>query len=100
MNRIKLLLCGVAFAAALSSTAHAQGVVDMKKFTCEQLLSASANSIEAAIWLSGYYNGLRKNTKFDLGQFRKNAEIVVKQCGDNPKQTVMSIANKLTSRAK
>lgn len=49
----------------------------MKKFTCERLLSGSANSIEAAIWLSGYYNGLRKNTVLNCDQFKQNAEVVV-----------------------
>ena len=31
---------------------------DMAKLTCAQLLEGSANAIESAIWLSGYYNGL------------------------------------------
>ena len=72
----------------------------MKKFTCEQLLSGTANAVEAAIWLSGYYNGLRKNTVLNLDQFGKNAEIVVTECKANPKKTVMQTVNTMLSAGK
>ena len=101
MNRMKtLMICCVPFVLGVSSTAQAQGTVDMSKYTCEQLLQASGNSVEAAIWLSGYYNGLRKNTKLDLGQFGKNAEVVVAECRGNPKATVMGTIKKMSSGKK
>jgi len=100
MNRITLMVCCVPFVLGLSSTGQAQVTVDMSKFTCEQLLKGSGNSIEAAIWLSGYYNGLRKNTKLDLNQFRKNAEVIIAECKDSPKATVMQTIKTMTSRKK
>jgi hypothetical protein len=96
MKRMALLVCCVPFV----STAQAQGTVDMSKYTCEKLLQGSGNSIEAAIWLSGYFNGLRKNTKLDLDQFRKNAEVIVAECKDNPKKAVMETIKTTASRKK
>ena len=100
MNRIALMVCCAPLVLGLTSTAQAQGTVDMSKFTCEQMLQGSGNSIEAAIWLSGYYNGLRKNTKLDLDQFQKNAAVVVAECKDHPKATVMQTIKTMTSRKK
>ena len=71
MKSLKLLVASAAVVFGMSSVAQAQSTVDMSKLTCEELLKGSGDSIEAAIWLSGYYNGLRKNTKLDLGQFKK-----------------------------
>jgi hypothetical protein len=98
MSRIKTLTCSLLLWAGLHATAQAQGVIDMSKFTCEQMLSADANAIEAAVWLSGYYNGLRKNTKLDLAQVKKNADTVVAECKAKPKSTVMQIADKLRKK--
>jgi len=95
-----LMICCVPFVLGLGSTAQAQGTVDMSKLTCEQLLQGTGNSIEAAIWLSGYYNGRRKNTKLDFDQFRKNAEVIVAECKDNPKATVMGTIKTMMSHKK
>ena len=97
MNRVTLMVCCVPFVLSVSSAARAD-VVDMSKFTCEQLLQASGNSVDAAVWLSGYYNGTRKNTKLDLAQFRQNAEVIVAECRENPKATVMGAIGKMMSR--
>ena len=94
MNRIALMVCSVPLMVGMNAIAQAQ-TVDMSKFTCEQLLLGSANSIEAAIWLSGYYNGQSKNTKVDVSQFQKNAERVIAACKDTPKATVMQTISKL-----
>jgi hypothetical protein len=100
MNRVALMMvCCVPFVLGASSAARAD-VVDMSKFTCESLLQASGNSIEAAVWLSGYYNGTRKNTKLDLAQFHQNAEVIVAECRENPKATVMGTIGKMMSRKK
>jgi hypothetical protein len=100
MKSLKLLIPAAALAFGLVSTAQAQGTVDMSKFTCEQLLAGSGNSIEAAVWFSGYYNGLRKNTKLDVTQFGKNAEMIVAECRGNPKKTVMKTIGTMMSRKK
>jgi len=100
MKVIKPLIAGMAIVLVASPGAHAQGVTDMSKLTCAQLLEGSANAIESAIWLSGYYNGLRKNTKLDLGQFQKNADAVIAECKNDPKKPVMQIVNTMMSRKK
>jgi HdeA/HdeB family protein len=100
MRLFKFLILGSAVVMAVGPAAHAQGTVDMSKFTCEQLLAGSGNSVEAAIWLSGYYNGQRKNTKLDTDQFRKNAEVIVAECKTAPKKTVMQTIKSMMSGKK
>jgi len=78
-------LFGASLVLAMNTAAQAQ-VVDMSKFTCNQLLSGAPDAIEAAIWTSGYYNGLRKRTKIDLNVMKHNADVVVAACKDNPKK--------------
>jgi HdeA/HdeB family len=99
MNRIALMICCVPLMVGMNAIAEAQ-TTDMSKFTCEQLLQGSGNSVEAAIWLSGYYNGQKKNTKVDASQFKENAGVVVAQCKENPKATVMQTISTLMSRKK
>lgn len=92
MNKLKLLLATAALTVCLAPASRAEVikvVADMSKLTCAQLLEGDVDSTEAAIWLSGYYNGLRKNTKLDLGALMKNAKVVVEECHSNPKKTVM-----------
>ena len=98
MNSIKLLVSGAALVLGTPSNTQAQVMVDMSKLTCEQLTRGTANSVESAIWLSGYYNGTRKNTMLDLNQFKQNADAVVKECTANPKNTVMQTVDKLLPR--
>jgi hypothetical protein len=100
MNRFKLFVCCVPFVLGMNSPTQAQNVIDMSRITCDQLLNGKENTVEVSIWLSGYYNGLRKNTKLDLDQFRKNAETVVAECKDRPKDTVMKAIKTIASRKK
>ncbi len=95
MTKAIVLACCVPFMLGVSATAQVQVSVDMAELTCEQLMQGNANSIEAAIWLSGYYNGQSKNTKVDVSQFQKNAERVIAACKDTPKATVMQTISKL-----
>lgn len=99
MKSMPMLICGVTLAASIAAPARAQ-VVDVSKVTCEQLLTASPNAIEVAIWLSGYYNGLKKNTQLDLNQFKANADVVVAECRSDPKKTLMQTVDKLLGTKK
>jgi len=100
MKVVRTMLCGAVIALATTGVAAAQGVVDMSRVTCEQMLRATPNSIDAAIWFSGYYNGRRNNTVLDLGNFRNNAEVIVEECRTNPNRTLMQTVSALTSRGK
>jgi len=98
MYALRTAACALATSSVMIGAAKAQVSVDMSKVTCEQLLAASPNAVDAAVWLSGYYNGLQKNTMLDLNQFKKNAEIVVAECRADPKKTVMGAVEALMSR--
>jgi hypothetical protein len=100
MNSLRLLIASTALALCAGGVAQGQGMVDMSKLTCEQLLKGTGNSIETAIWFSGYYNGLRKNTKMNLDQFQKNAEVIVAECRDNLTVPVMKTIGKMMSGKK
>ena len=63
-------------------------------------MSGGPDAIEAAIWISGYYNGLHKNTKLDLNNMKHNAELVVAECKDNPKKTVMQAIDGMIAAGK
>lgn len=94
MTNLKYLFVGALLVLAMNSATQAE-VVDMSKFTCDQLLSGTPDAVEAAIWTSGYYNGLRKKTKIDLAVMKHNGSLVVAACKDNPKKTVMQTVNTL-----
>ncbi len=72
----------------------------MSKFTCAQLLSGSQDAIESALWVSGYYNGVHKNTMLDLNVMKHNADAVVAACHDNPNKTVMQTVNMMLVKTK
>jgi len=95
MKQIKLLTISVAFALGGVPASHS---MDMANFTCEQLLQGTTEAIEQAIWLSGFYNGLRQNTNVDLGQLQHNAEIVIGECKAYPNKTVMQTIDTILSQ--
>ena len=98
MYALRIAACALATSLVTIGAAKAQVSIDMSKVTCEQLLTASPNAVDAAVWLSGYYNGLQKNTMLDLNQFKKNAEVVIDECRADPKKTVMGAVETLLSR--
>ena len=82
---LRYSLVGASLVLAMNTAAQTQ-VVDMSKFTCDQLLGGAQDAVEAAIWTSGYYNGLRKKTKIDLNVMKHNGTLVVAACKENPKK--------------
>jgi len=99
MNCLKYSLVGASLVLVMNTATQAE-MIDMSEFTCNQLLSGSPDAIEAAIWTSGYYNGLRKKTKLDLAVMKHNAEMVMAACKDSPKKTVMQTVDTLLSGGK
>jgi acid stress chaperone HdeB len=98
MYALRIAACALVTSFVSIGATKAQVYVDMSKVTCEQLLTANPSAVDAAVWLSGYYNGLHKNTMLDLNQFKKNAEVVIDECRANPKMTLMGTVETLISR--
>ena len=99
VNGLKYSLFGASLALAMTTATQAE-MVDMSKFPCSKLLSGGPDAIDAAVWTSGYYNGLHKNTKLDLNNMKHNAELVVAECKDNPKKTVMQAIDGMIAAGK
>lgn len=99
MNWLKCSIFGASLVLAMNTVTNAQ-MIDMSKMTCAQLMSGSADSIESAIWISGYYNGLHKNTKLDRNLMKHNADVVVDACKASPNKTVMQIIDSVLAAGK
>ena len=103
MKILEWLMVSTFLSLGAMSAARAQMApdsVDMSTFTCEQLLAGTSDSLLTAVWLSGYYNGLRQNTKLSLSNLQRNSELVTNECRSHPKQTVMQTVNTLLSSIK
>jgi hypothetical protein len=102
MYGLRLFVAAAALALSLSTASQAQALFDMSRYSCAQLTGAnsSSNAVTVAIWLSGYYNGGRKNTMLDLDQLEQNAKVVVSDCQANPSNTVMKTIDALMAAGK
>jgi acid stress chaperone HdeB len=79
--------------ALVAFAAEAQTSVDVAKISCEQFLfDKIAPTKSIAVWLSGYYNGLKHNTVIDLDQMDSNIDKVEDYCRLNLSMTVMDAA--------
>ena len=88
--KIWVIILGPLFAILCSSMALAQETVDVEKITREQfLLGQIADSRSVSIWVSGYYNGLRKNSVVDITAMQKNARDLIQFCLSNTGMPVM-----------
>lgn len=100
MRKSALLAFCFVSTAAMGSIAQAQLILDMSKVRCEQLVTASPDAVDAAVWLSGYYNEIRRNTQLDFGQFKKNAESEIAACQKDPQNPVMKIIEEMLAKQK
>jgi hypothetical protein len=94
-SKLSIVFVALTVVSATASRAQMAVTVDMSKFTCEQLLEGTYDSIFTAVWISGYFNGTRKTAKLDLNNLKHNAELVGAACKSSPKQTVMETVSKL-----
>lgn len=85
---------------SLSCAQNSQDTVDMSAFTCEQLLAGTADSLLTGVWLSGYFNGVRKNTKLSVSNLQHNSELIVAECKSHPNQTVMQVVESIAPNLK
>jgi hypothetical protein len=86
------------------SVAQAQTTIDVTKITCGQFMSLSVASPDTiAIWLNGYYHGLRGKTLIDVQQLKDQPQNMTSFCLYNGKGgtiTVMEVAEKLLTSGK
>jgi acid stress chaperone HdeB len=95
MKTLSGMLIGLLVFGGASPACLAQTTIDVSKITCDQLvLMKVADPDHIAIWLSGYYHGVRNNTKVDVEQLQDDAKKVRSYCLYN-KGTVMEAVEKL-----
>ena len=91
-----LLVSSVIVLLTASSTAPAQVTVDVSKITCDELVKYEiADPKLIAIWISGYYQGLRKNPIVDKHQTLQNIDKLEEYCFKHPNDLVMNEVGEL-----
>ena len=80
----------VATGTLLALEVRAQVTLDLSKVTCDQFVGYKITDPQnIAIWLSGYYNGKRRNTIIDTQGFKANTKKLQDYCFRNPATLVM-----------
>jgi acid stress chaperone HdeB len=92
--KITTMIAGILLALAASPT-QAQTTIDVAKITCRQFIFDDiALSKSIAVWLSGYYSGLQRNTVVDMSRMEQNIDKVQDFCRLNLDITVMDATKK------
>jgi len=88
---VKFLMVVVTILALeLPSESRAQVTLDLSKVTCDQFVGYKITDPQnIAIWLSGYYNGMRGNTVIDTQGLEANTKKLRDFCFRNPATPVM-----------
>jgi len=90
-----LLFCLV-FGLVAAPAARAQVTIDVSKITCKEFLYDTITVPDnIAYWLSGYYNGKRGNTVFDVNVLKGYVTKVQDYCLRHQDITVMTAAETL-----
>jgi hypothetical protein len=90
MMKPRINVLSLIFLCLIISAAQAQVTIDVSKITCQQFRSyAITDPNNIALWLSGYYNGQRKNTIINVESFKENLEKVKDYCITHQAVTVM-----------
>src|SRR5262245_6367684 len=91
-----LLVAATIFALELTSESRAQVTLDLSKVTCDQFVGYKITDPQnIAIWLSGYYNGMRGNTVVDTQDLDTNIKKLRDFCFRNPTTPVMEATKTL-----
>lgn len=74
---------------------HAQVIVDVTKITCQQFVAYKiANPEKIAIWMDGYQNGTRGNTRVDTLGLESKLQKVRDYCLVNPDERLFPAIEK------
>lgn len=101
MKSLTAMAVALACLAAAPSSLHAQIAVDVTKMTCRDLLHDTiAAPDNMAYWFSGYYNGKRDSTMFDVGTLADYADRVEDYCINHQALPVMPVIEQLLNSGK
>jgi acid stress chaperone HdeB len=90
MINIKSIAAGLLLCFVAVPYADAQITVDVSKITCKDFLHDTITVPDnIAYWLSGYYNGKRDSTVFDVNGLQSYVSKVEDYCIRNQDVTVM-----------
>ena len=95
---VKFLMVAALTIFALERTpeSRAQVMLDVSKVTCDQFVGYKITDPQnIAIWLSGYYNGIRGNTIVDTQLLDANSKKLRDFCIRNPAIPVMEATKTL-----
>ena len=93
MTNIKSVVAGLLFCLVTAPSVRAEITIDVSKISCKELsLPTLIMPDDIAYWLSGYYNGKRGNTVFDITALRDYVTEVEQYCLQNQDMTVMKAA--------
>ncbi len=94
-------ICAGTLLALAAYAVQAQTTVDVAKISCRQFIFDDiALSKSIAVWLSGYYSGLRHDTVVDMGRMQQNIDKVQDFCRLNLEMPVMDAAKKALAASK
>jgi acid stress chaperone HdeB len=77
------MMFGLALIFVSFSSAQAQVTIEVSKITCDQFVHGKVGpSRSVGLWLSGFYNGRKDNTSFDLKAFEAKLSELEHFCYD------------------
>ena len=84
------LSLAVALALIASTAARAQVTLDVAKVTCGQFATYKITNPQfIAIWLNGYYHGVRRDTVVDTQKLGADTKTIQDYCVKNPDAPLM-----------
>jgi acid stress chaperone HdeB len=96
MNKLSWVYLTLALTTFALPSAIAQVTIDVAKITCDQLVGFKvATPHDIALWLSGYYNGRRNSTTFDVQKLDQYTDGISTFCINHGNVTVMEAIEKV-----
>jgi hypothetical protein len=98
MFRTEMLLpAGLALGLGLtfSFPLRAQTTIEVDTITCQFLSFRVADPVQIAIWLSGYYHGLKHDPKLEVQKLQANYGRLKSECFSKQNAILMDVIKKL-----
>jgi acid stress chaperone HdeB len=99
MPRAFAAFVGMTTALMASSGLHAQVTLDVTKITCGQFVGYKITNPDfLAVWVSGYYHGMRGEMVVDTQQLKEDANKLESYCLKNPDLLMIKAAETVTGK--